>query len=219
MKQKTQTFVDVMRDHEIINEKTHAYLNPTESRTPQFYCLPKIHKENNPGRPIVSGNNSPTENLSKFVDKHLRPLVQNVPTYIQDTTHFLRKLNEIELQKPNPSDPNYHKPLLVTLDVKSLYTNIPHEEGLDAIKDALETRINPKVPTNTLVEATRLILKSNNFDFNNKHYLQVSGTAMGTSMAPSYANLFLGKWESKFWNEQDKTPDLNCRFIDDVFLI
>ena len=36
-----------------------------------------------------------------------------------------------------------------------------------------------------------------NFSFNNEHYLQKHGTAMGTRMAPSYANLFMGKFEQQ----------------------
>ena len=40
-----------------------------------------------------------------------------------------------------------------------------------------------------------MILGMNNFSFNGQHFLQTHGTAMGTRMAPSYANLFIGK----FW--------------------
>jgi len=37
-----------------------------------------------------------------------------------------------------------------------------------------------------------MILTTNNFSFNDNHYLQIHGTAMGTKMASSFANLFLG---------------------------
>ena len=37
--------------------------NPS-SRTPQFYISPKIHKERNPGRPVVSSINFYTANIS-----------------------------------------------------------------------------------------------------------------------------------------------------------
>jgi hypothetical protein len=40
-----------------------------------------------------------------------------------------------------------------------------------------------------------MVLKKNNFTFNGDHYLQINGTAMGTNMAPSYANIFMGKLE------------------------
>ena len=35
------------------------------------------------------------------------------------------------------------------------------------------------------------------FDFNGDHYLQIGGTAMGTALAPNYANLFMDKFETK----------------------
>jgi hypothetical protein len=39
------------------------------------------------------------------------------------------------------------------------------------------------------------VLKHNNFTFNGEHFLQINGTVMGTKMAPSYANIFMGKLE------------------------
>ena len=42
-----------------------------------------------------------------------------------------------------------------------------------------------------------MVLTMNNFEFNGEHYLQVGGSAMGTRLAPSYANLFMD-FEDKF---------------------
>ena len=42
-----------------------------------------------------------------------------------------------------------------------------------------------------------MILTTNNFIFNDQHYLQIHGTAMGTKMAPFFANLFLGLFEQQ----------------------
>ena len=41
------------------------------------------------------------------------------------------------------------------------------------------------------------ILTMNNFEFNGEYYLQIQGTAMGTRMASSYANIFMGKLETQ----------------------
>ena len=41
-----------------------------------------------------------------------------------------------------------------------------------------------------------MILTMNNFTFNQQHYLQIHCTAMGTKMASSFANLFLGMFET-----------------------
>jgi len=117
----------------VIDKHTKNFLIPRQPRPARFYMLPKIHKVGNPGRPIVSSNGAPTENISAFVDYHLRPLVTKLPSYIQDTSDFLRKLQDL----PAPPD----NTLLVTLDESSLHTNIPHAEGIDTCKEALDTTI------------------------------------------------------------------------------
>ena len=46
-----------------------------------------------------------------------------------------------------------------------------------------------------------------------------SGTAMGTKLAPSYANLFMSKFEQDHVYTYHLQPTLWKRFIDDIFLI
>ena len=65
------------------------------------------------------------------MDYHLRPLVRTIPSYIKDTTDILMKVQSLTNL---PSDT-----LIVTLDISSLYTNIPHEEGIAAYTEALNT--------------------------------------------------------------------------------
>ena len=59
-----------------------------------------------------------------------------------------------------------------------------------------------------------------NFEFNKKHYLQKLGTAIGTKMAPAYANLFMDSLESKVPSEAQVKPDI-CwwRYTDDIFVV
>ena len=64
-----------------------------------------------------------------------------------------------------------------------------------------------------------MILTMNNFSFNDKHYLQTHGTAMGTRMAPSYANLFLAKFETDALRRAPCQPYVWWRYIDDIFMI
>ena len=80
--------------------------------------------------------------------------------------------------------------------MSSLYTSIPHNQGIDACRHFLVTRPNKHIPTETLCDLLRMILTMNNFTFNQQHYLQIHGTAMGTKMAPSFANLFLSMFET-----------------------
>ena len=63
----------------------------------RFSVLPKIHKRlhNVPGRPAISNCGYYTENISSFLDYHLQPLAKKVESYIKDTNHFLKKLQEL----------------------------------------------------------------------------------------------------------------------------
>ena len=59
----------------------------------------------------------------------------------------------------------------------------------------------------------------NNFTFNDKNYLQIHGIAMGTRMEPSYANLFLAKFETDALSRAPYQPHTWWRYIDDIFMI
>jgi hypothetical protein len=180
-----------------------------QPRTPIFYLLPKIHKQNNPGRPIISNTNSPTEPISKYLDSLLRPAVMKTKSFIKDTGHLLELLENMDL----PMDS-----ILCTIDVSALYTNIPHDEGIEACLRALRrTRNIP--PKETLKKLMEIVLTSNCFEFNEQFYEQVQGTAMGTAMAPNYANLFMDSFERRFLSTQTYKPLLWLRFIDDILMI
>ena len=51
-----------------------------------------------------------------------------------------------------------------------------------------------------------LILKENSFQFNGENYLQTHGTAMGTKMAVSFANIFMAEIETKLIQQNDIKP-------------
>ena len=68
-----------------------------------------------------------------------------------------------------------------------------------------------------------MVLRKNNFEFDGKHFLQKRGTAIGTRMAPAYANIFMHDLESRL-NPKPKPlapvkPYLWLRYIDDIFMI
>ncbi|KAL3868854.1 hypothetical protein ACJMK2_041611 [Sinanodonta woodiana] len=87
----------------------------------------------------------------------MRPQVHKLPSYLQDTTDYLIK--------SKASEPLLPDTLLVSLDVKSLYTNIPHNEGIQSCREAWEIRTVDNPPTHFLVQLLELVLKLNNFEF------------------------------------------------------
>ncbi len=109
------------------------------------------------------------------------------------------------------------KTFIFTMDVKSLYTVIPHHNGLRALKFFLDKRPVQEPSTSVLVRLAELVLTLNNFSFDGEHYQQISGLAMGTKMGPNYANLFVGFVEKQIFEQYaDRTPDYLGRYIDDL---
>ena len=209
-----RTAIDRLVEEDEISEETAKKLCPSNSRTPRFYLLPKVHKEGCSCRPVISSVKCHTEKISAFADEKLRPIVSKFKSYIKDTSDFLRKIKDIgEIPKDA---------ILVTMDVTGLYTNIDETERLEAMREALEENSqNQKPSANVLTLMMRLILMLNNFVFNNVNHLQKMRTAMGTRAAPSYSNIFMGNFEDQFVYKSRWYGFIRFwgRYIDYIFFI
>ena len=75
---------------------TATYLIITTPRTSCIYFLPKIHKPNNPGRPIVSACSCPTELISSYLDKIMAPIVRYLPSYVKDSQQALQLFSQFQ---------------------------------------------------------------------------------------------------------------------------
>ena len=147
-----QNTPDILKENECISD-----FIVTSSK---FYCLSKIHKSKEiqkimkeapteylkmpeppiiPGRPIVGGPNCPNDKLSNLVDLILKPLVYKVKSYVNNSFHFFEML---------PRKIDFESTFVIT----SLYMNISHDLGLEAIsywidkypEDLIEYRFTQK---------------------------------------------------------------------------
>lgn len=243
--QKTDriTYNKVLMKHKsCFTEKELKYLKDHESKPSQFYGLPKVHKSkiikracettNNSVieleevddlvlRPIIAGPICLTSRLSNFIDILLKPFVKYITSYLKDTTDFLRQL-------PKTTEENT---ILVSFDVESLYSNISHDLGLEAIQYWLETYQNELPSRFTkafIIDGIEFIIRNNTFQFNNNFYLQIKGTAMGTKVAPTYATLTLGYLERTLYRHVSSIFGMEFglyfekmwkRFLDDCFIL
>ena len=113
------------------------------------------------------------------------------------------------------------------MDVSGLYTNIPQEDGVECVREALDERTNKNIPTGFLTRLLEIVLRYNIFEFNQELFQQLIGTAMGTRAAPPYANIFLArilddkilKLASEISESEISPIKLLKRFLDDIFMI
>ena len=103
----------------------------------------------------------------------------------------------------------------------SLYTNIPQEEGIKVVCKYYNDHYqpNPPIPTSTLGDLMKLILKENSFHFNGKHFLQTYGIAMGTKMAVAFSVIFMALVEKQLLLSSPHKAIIWKRFIDDIFSV
>ena len=207
---EVETSLRSLKNREYIDDDIFKILFRPNPRTSNLYLLPKIHKKNNPGRPIINSVGSLTETISALVDEILRKYSKLAKSYIKDTSHFLQEIQNIEI---HPGD------IIATVDVTALYTNIPHEDGIQKVKEFLKKHDAPQAELTLVETLLEHILKKNYFEFNNEFYLQISGTEMGTRCAPNYAIIFMAELEEEFLTTLTLQPRIWKRFIDDVFII
>ena len=63
------------------------------------------------------------------------------------------------------------------------------------------------------------MLRCNFFEFNGSVKQRVSGTAIGTKSAPTYASLYMDEVETEFLKTEERTPLIWFIYIDDIFFI
>ena len=195
--EKVNDLINRLHQGKHIDDMTKKWLlqTPKLPRIPIFYTLTKIHKPKLVGRPIISGCDGPTERISSFVDTLLQPIAQKQKSFIKDTTDFISFIEKTKIGKDT---------ILVSMDVSSLYTNIPQEEGTEIVCKAYDSfhNYNPPIPTRFLREMLGL---------------QTHGTAMGIKMAVSFANIFMAKIETTLIQQSETKPKEWRRYIDDIF--
>ena len=171
-KAKLTQILDEGIDNDILTKAEYHAMCPDGKGPGRFYSNLKVHKEHvhgevPPVRPIISGNNSILENPRAYVEHHIAELATKHESYIKDTPDFLRKVEEEIIKEELPDNS-----ILVTVDVKALFTNIKHKEGAKATKEALNLRHNKTVPTGFIMRILEFVLNNNIFEFDGQLYSQ-----------------------------------------------
>ena len=217
--QQISDILEQMNRDSLISNKQLSYLKPPDNPRPRrFYTLPKINKPQKswtipskipPGRPIISNCNSETEKVSEFIEAFLKRKSTEHPAYIKNTEDFISKIKNVPIPENS---------LLITLDVESMYTNINNIDGIAAVEETFSDEIDTPM-FHYIKELLQIVLNNNDFEFNGQKYLQKSGVSMGIRFAPSFADIFMAKWENDAFQKYPYEPLFYGRFLDDIFMI
>lgn len=179
-----------------------------------FYVLPKLHKHTLESRPIVSNVTHPTRRISKHMHSVLVQAAESALSYIPNSLALTKDLAPL-IATPNT--------MIITADIKSLYTRIPNDDGVRNVVKSICSDTANKIKPRALGTLLDLTLRNNVFAFGEQFFVQINGTAMGTIMAPTYANVYLkAKEEASLLSAtcpHKAKIRLFRRYIDDILVV
>ena len=164
-------------------------MRPKFAQFGRAYGLPKIHKDyiNLPKvRLIVDTTNTPHYDIGKYLASLLSPLTHNEYT-VKDSSEAAERIWKIP---PDHFEQGYQ---FVSLDVTSLFTNVPLQRIINVILKGVhkEGSIKTKLAKSILKKLISDSCKKTAFSFDNKIYEQIDGVSMGSSLGPVLANIIM----------------------------
>ena len=129
------------------------------------------------------------ENIGKYVQNHINEFGSMHSTYLKDNPDFLRTINEVNEKEELENDT-----ILVTMDVAALFTNIPNEEGMEAVREVFEEKQETKFHKEFVLRLLEILLHNNYFEFNGEMFKQIIAGAMGSSQ---FQNMQIFSWQIK----------------------
>ena len=161
---KVNTLIKKWKIKKLINNLLAKELRTSIAVPSRLYGLPKIHKVGHPVRAIVSYVGSPTYNLASIFSNVISKNVTPPQSKVINSFKLVEKLKNVTI--PDNS-------VLASLDAVSLFTNVPKETAVSAVKSRWR-EIQPKVkmPWEDFEEGLRLCLNSTDFNFNDVTFLK-----------------------------------------------
>ena len=199
-------------------KQTYKYIYPSDATLARCYALPKIHKKTKnmlnsdvPYRIIVSTIDSPMYKFSKFIANLITETIPPSDYNVKNSFEFMSKIKNVKI-------PDNH--VLVSFDVKSLFTNVPNTRIIESLRKRWD-HISKKhrIPWNEFEKGLELLLKSTFFSFDGKIYKQKFGMPMGDSSSPILADIVLQDLQEHCFNELDYKIPIFVRYVDDIFMI
>lgn len=189
-------------------------LTSNSATAPRLYGLPKIHKPNIPLRPISSSVEVPCFNLSKYIGNVLKNIILDKYN-IKNSLELKNKLENITINDDE---------ILISLDVVSLFTNIPIHLAINNIMSQWHIlQKYTKIPRPQFLKILQFCLNDNNyFIYEENLYHQTYGMPMGNPLSPTIADIVLDTLLEKTTDDlKNENIDLKIitKYVDDLFAV
>ena len=183
-------------EHGSISQAFYQSTRATGSQSARLYGLAKLHKDNVPLCPVLSLPGSCYHKLNKILSRFF----DKVPGANIETCTPAKK----DLLASSTIDEDE---TVFSLDVKSLYTNVPVQEAIiHAVECLYSSECVPEFEKDVFIQLMKLAVTEVHFMACGQWFLQKDGVAMGSSLAVFLANLWPKKFEEKIRLEVTRPP-------------
>jgi hypothetical protein len=154
-----------------------------------------------------------THDVAQHLNAILRPYI-NSNYIIKSSDELLLKLENVQIR---------HGQELLSLDVESLFTNVPVDETINIIIAAVyqhPTMVPPTIQQEVFRELLKICTTSTPFKFNDNTYIQTDGVSMGSPLGPTFADFYMAHLENKLLSQNRiSNPCFYVRYVDDILAI
>ena len=174
---------------------------------PLLYGLSKVHKPGTPLCPVFFVN-SPTYQLSKFLVSVMSPLVGTSESHVRNSVDFASFITAQTLEP---------EAILVSFDVVSLFTNVLMEVAISVAKARPHQDASLGDHTCLMVDEIMMLLRfclnATYFAFGGQYFQQKFGTAMGSPVSVTVANLVMEDVEQHALSTYANPPRYWKRYV------
>jgi hypothetical protein len=150
----------------------------------------------------------------------MNKIKNDISVILKNSIQLVNEIEDLEISDST---------ILVTFDIESLYTNINQDEAAKTILSILYKNFNTNkgfciLHPMIIYEFLNFIFDNNYIMFNDQIFKQHYGIAMGTSVAPTIANIYMWELENNLFSKLNNInskliPKKYYRYLDDIFVI
>lgn len=178
---------------------------------PRIYGLIKVHKENYPLRPVVSFVNSPTYHTARYLSDILSGITDKTKYFVRDSFDFQKFITTQVI-------PAGH--CLISLDVSSLFTNIPQKLVMKIIQDRWDQiKDITKIVKTSFIKLLKNCMDASMFMFNGCYYKQLFGMPMGSPLSPVLGDLVMETLLDDVVPRLPFTIQFIKKYVDDIITV
>lgn len=165
-----------------ITKDEYKKLESKNTNAGKLYFLVKSHKVDFPLRAVITGYDTPNQHITKFLAELLKPLVNN-KFRVKNSAQCISQFKDLRLSQGD---------ILCSFDIFNLFPSLP----INIIRGYIVEKLMERGPISNLgleqlLSIFDLCMETNIFEFEGRHYKQVSGCPIGGSISPVIADLFV----------------------------